>query len=62
VAAAVVHIALLSWSLTGSTVTSYYAFFVAIEIATLLFVIGYAGSWRKQVEARALAAEVAVAC
>ena len=28
--------------------TSFYAFFVAIEIATLLFVIGYAGSWRKQ--------------
>jgi hypothetical protein len=61
VAAAVLHIGLLSWSLTGSEVTSFYAFFVAIEIATLLFVIGYAGSWRKQAEARALAAEVAVA-
>jgi hypothetical protein len=61
VAAAVLHIGILSWSLTGSGVTSFYAFFVAIEIATLLFVIGYAGSWREQAEARSLAAEVAVA-
>jgi hypothetical protein len=61
VAAAVLHIALLSWSVSGSAVTSFYALFVAIEIATLLFVIGYAGSWRKQAEAKAVSAEAAVA-
>jgi hypothetical protein len=48
IGAALLHIGLLSWSLTEGTVTSFYAFFVAIEIATLLFVIGYAASWRKQ--------------
>jgi hypothetical protein len=61
VVAAVLHIGILSWSLTSGTVTSFYAFFVAVEIATLLFVVGYAGSWRKQAEARSIAAEVAVA-
>jgi hypothetical protein len=61
IGAAVLHIGILSWSLTEGSVTSYYTLFVAIEIATLLFVIGYAGLWRKQVEARMLAAEVAVA-
>jgi hypothetical protein len=50
VVAAVLHIGLLSWSLTEGTVTSFYAFFVTLEIAALLFVIGYAASWRKQRE------------
>jgi phosphatidylglycerophosphate synthase len=48
VGAAVLHAAVLSWSLTEGAVTSYYAFFATVEIATLLFVIGYAWSWRKQ--------------
>jgi hypothetical protein len=48
VGAAILHIGLLSWSLTEGTVTSFYAFFVAVEIVTLLFVIGYAACWRKQ--------------
>jgi hypothetical protein len=61
IGAAALHIGILSWSLTGSGLTAYYAFFVAIEIATLLFVIGYAGSWRKQVEAQTLAVEVVAA-
>jgi hypothetical protein len=48
ISAAVLHTAVLVWSLTGSEVTSFYAFFVTVEIATLLFVIGYAWSWRRQ--------------
>ena len=54
IGAAILHIAVLSWSLTGSDVTSFYAFFVAVEIATLLFVIGYAWSWRRQWATRPL--------
>ncbi len=50
VGAAILHIGLLSWSLTEGTVTSFYAFFVTLELAALLFVIGYAVSWRKQLE------------
>jgi hypothetical protein len=61
VGASIVQIALLSWSLSAGSVTSFYAFFVALEIATLLFVIGYAASWRKQAEAQTLTAEVAAA-
>jgi len=48
IGAATLHVAVLGWSLTGGGVTSFYAFFVTIEIATLLFVIGYAWSWRKE--------------
>jgi hypothetical protein len=29
-------------------VTSFYALFAALEIATLLFIIGYAWTWRRQ--------------
>jgi hypothetical protein len=46
--AAVLHIALLAWSLSEGGVTAFYGFFVTIEIAAMLFVIGYAWSWRKQ--------------
>jgi hypothetical protein len=45
---AVLHIAVLVFSLTGGAVTSFYAFFAALEITTLLFVIGYAWTWRRQ--------------
>ena len=48
VGAAALQIALLVYSLTSGTVTSFYAFFAAIEIATLLFVAGYAWTWRSQ--------------
>ena len=61
IGAAVLHIGILSWSLTGGGVTSFYAFFVTIEIATLLFVIGYAWSWRKQAATRSLAVSSAAA-
>jgi hypothetical protein len=50
-----VHIALLTWSLTEGGVTAFYAFFVTIEIATMLFVVGYAWSWRKQAATQPLA-------
>ncbi|OFW61428.1 MAG: hypothetical protein A2133_06255, partial [Actinobacteria bacterium RBG_16_64_13] len=48
IGAAILHTAVLVWSVTGSEVTSFYAFFVTVEIAILLFVIGYAWSWRAQ--------------
>jgi hypothetical protein len=45
---AVLHVAVLVFSLTAGSVTFFYAFFAAIEIATLLFVVGYAWTWREQ--------------
>jgi len=42
-------------------VTSFYAFFVTVEIATLLFVVGYAWSWRRQRAAHPLVAGSAAA-
>jgi hypothetical protein len=48
IGAAILHIVVLAWSLTEGGATSFYVFFVTVEIATLLFVIGYAWSWRKQ--------------
>jgi hypothetical protein len=61
IGAAVLHTGLLSWSLTEGGVTAYYAFFVAIEILTLLFVIGYAASWRKESATEPLAVRSAAA-
>lgn len=43
----------VSWSLFGGTATSFYVFFVTIEIASFLFVIGYAWTWKEHKEARA---------
>jgi hypothetical protein len=45
---AVVHIALLGWTLVDGPTTSFYKFFAIIEIATLLFIMGYAWTWRPQ--------------
>ncbi len=61
IGAAILHTGLLSWSLTEGTVTSFYSFFVAVEVATLLFVIGYAWSWRKQGATQPLAVGSATA-
>ncbi len=61
IGAAVLHVAVLTWSLTEGAVTSFYTFFATLEIATLLFVIGYAWSWRKQSAARVLTTEGAAA-
>ena len=61
IGAAILHTAVLAWSLTGSEVTSFYAFFVTVEIATLLFVVGYAWSWRRQRATQPLAVARAAA-
>jgi hypothetical protein len=45
---ALLHTAVLVWTLIDSPATSFYAFFVAIEVAALLFVVGYAWTWRRQ--------------
>ena len=36
-----------AWSLTDGTPTPFYIFFAAVEIATTLFIIWYAGAWRR---------------
>lgn len=54
------HIAVLVYSLTGQTVTSFYAFFATIELATLTFVVGYAWTWRKQPEVEPVAVGASV--
>ena len=43
---AIVHTALVSWSLTVTTPTLFYAFFATIEIACTLFIVWYAWTWR----------------
>jgi hypothetical protein len=45
---AVLQLAVLVYSLTEGAVTSFYVFFAAIEIAVLVFIIGYAWTWRQQ--------------
>ena len=61
IGAAILHIALLAWSLSEGGVTAFYGFFVTVEIATMLFVILYAWSWRKQSATQPLVAGTAVA-
>ena len=48
-----IQTAFVTWSLFGGTKTPFYVFFVAIEIASFLFVIGYAWTWKREKEARA---------
>ncbi len=59
IGAAVVQTALLAWSVVDGPTTSYYKFFVVIEVATLLFVIGYAWTWRRQPQAEPAALRAA---
>jgi hypothetical protein len=61
IGAAILHIVVLAWSLTEGGVTPFYGFFVTVEIATLLFVIGYAWSWRRQSVTQPLAVARAAA-
>jgi len=44
--AGVFHTGLVSWTLFGKTPSLFYGFFVAIEIACTLFIVGYAWTWR----------------
>jgi hypothetical protein len=48
VGVAILQIAVLGWSMVGEPMTPFYAFFSAVEMATLLFVAGYAFTWRSQ--------------
>ena len=50
----VIHTALVSWSLTVTTPTLFYAFFATIEIACTLFIIWYAWTWRRSVSTRSV--------
>lgn len=42
------HTAFVAWSMIGTTVLPYYAFFASIEMACTLFIAWYAWRWRKQ--------------
>jgi len=44
----VIQTAFVTWSLLGEPPRPYYLFFVCIEIATLLFIAGYAATWKKE--------------
>jgi hypothetical protein len=48
VAVGIVQTAFVTWSLFGEPPRPYYVFFVAIEIATSLFITAYAWTWRKE--------------
>ena len=50
----VIQTALVSWSLSVTTPTLFYAFFAAIEIACTLFIIWYAWTWRPSVSTRSV--------
>jgi|ERR1051326_1551647 hypothetical protein len=54
VAVGLIHTALVSWSLSVTTPTLFYAFFATIEIACTLFIIWYAWTWRRSVSARSV--------
>jgi hypothetical protein len=47
IGAALLNIFLLVYSLTDGAPTAFYAFFVAVEIIALIFVIWYAVTWPK---------------
>jgi hypothetical protein len=44
----VIQVAFVTWSLFGEPPTPYYVFFVSIEVAALLFIAIYAGTWKKE--------------
>jgi hypothetical protein len=44
----VVQIAFLAYSLVGSAPRPFYYIFVCIEMATILFIAIYAGTWKKE--------------
>lgn len=48
VGVAILQIAVLGYSLTGEAITPFYAFFAAVEMAALLFIVGFAWTWRKE--------------
>ncbi len=43
----VIQIAFVTWSLLGEPPRPYYVFFVCIEVATFLFITGYALTWKE---------------
>ena len=54
VAVGLIHTALVSWSLSVTTPTLFYAFFATIEIACTLFIVWYAWTWRRSVSTRSV--------
>ncbi len=54
IAVGLIHTALVSWSLSVTTPTLFYAFFATIEIACTLFIIWYAWTWRRSVSTRSV--------
>jgi uncharacterized membrane protein len=54
IAVGLIHTALVSWSLSVTTPTLFYAFFATIEIACTLFIIWFAWTWRRFVSTRSV--------
>ena len=51
ISAGVFHTGLVAWSLFSQAPTPFYAFFAAIEIAWTLFIVVYAGRWKREAAA-----------
>jgi len=45
---AVIHTALVGWSLFGTVPAPYYIMFASVEILCTVFIIIYAWRWRRQ--------------
>ena len=43
-----IQTAFVGWSLFGEPPTPFYAFFVSLEMASFLFIIVYAWTWKKE--------------
>jgi hypothetical protein len=48
VAAGLIQAIFVSWSLFGEPPRPFYVFFVAIEIASFLFIVAYAWTWKPE--------------
>jgi hypothetical protein len=48
IAAGIFHTGFVTWSLFGRPPQPFYVFFVAVEIACTLFIVGYAWTWKRE--------------
>ncbi len=48
IAAGIFHTGFVTWSLFGQPPKPFYVFFVAVEIACTLFIVGYAWTWKRE--------------
>ena len=48
ISAGIFHTGLVTYSLFGQTPMPFYVFFVVVEIACTLFIVGYAWTWKQE--------------